>query len=193
MIFHATTLQDALTIHMEKHSDERGHFARTMCQREFAARGLANNFVQGNTSGNIEKGTLRGLHFQQPPHAEVKLIRCTRGAIFDVIVDFRPGSETFLRWEGFELSEHNDTMLYVPEGFAHGYQTLEPGSEVSYLVTAFYTPGAESGLRYNDPALGIRWPLPVSRISPKDASWPLLDADAASARAHDTTAGRAAR
>jgi dTDP-4-dehydrorhamnose 3,5-epimerase len=179
MNFLPTIFEGAWLIRLDMRKDERGFFARTMCQREFAAQGLASEFVQTNASGNIAAGTLRGLHFQRAPHAEVKLVRCTRGAIFDVIVDLRPQSSTFLMWQGFRLSASGDLLLYVPAGFAHGYQTLEPATEVTYQVSAFYAPQAEGGLRYDDPAIGIEWPLPISSISPKDASWPLLEREAA--------------
>jgi dTDP-4-dehydrorhamnose 3,5-epimerase len=138
--------------------------------------------VQTNTSVNVAAGTLRGLHFQRTPHAEAKLIRCIRGAIFDVIVDLRPRSRTFLSSQSFILSPGTESLLYVPEGFAHGYQTLESDTEVTYQVSAFYTPNAEGGVKYDDPALGITWPLPVSAISPKDASWPPLGAVQAAVR-----------
>lgn len=176
MDFRPTRFDGAWLIALDKQVDDRGYFARTMCEREFAAKGLVSRYVQTNVSGNIAAGTVRGLHFQRAPHAEAKLIRCTRGAIFDVIVDLRPRSATFLTWQSFVLSPDTDCLLYVPEGFAHGYQTLRPDTEVTYQVTAFYAPQAEGGVRYDDPALGIAWPLPVSAISPKDASWPSLGA-----------------
>ena len=136
--------------------------------------------VQGNVSVNPEAGTLRGLHFQQSPHKEVKIVRCVRGAIFDVIVDVRKDSPTYLQWVGVELSPEALRMLYVPEDFAHGFQTLQPDSEVNYLVSAAYAKGAGDGLRYDDPDLGIDWPLPVSRISTQDRNWPLLTEPATS-------------
>jgi dTDP-4-dehydrorhamnose 3,5-epimerase len=172
MRFSPTTLRDAVLIEPERRADARGWFARIFCEEEFAAQGLATRFPQQNASANPQAGTLRGMHFQNPPHAEVKLVRCTRGAIFDAIIDLRPDSATRGRWEGFELSAANGRMLYVPEGFAHGYQTLEDMSEVAYLVSHPYTPGAESGLRHDDPAFGIAWPRPVTMISDKDAGWP---------------------
>ncbi|MDN3564522.1 dTDP-4-dehydrorhamnose 3,5-epimerase [Paeniroseomonas aquatica] len=174
MIFHSTTLKDAWLIALEPRGDERGHFARTMCQTEFAKHGLATEYVQQNMSASAKAGTLRGLHFQRAPHAEAKLVRCIRGAIFDVIVDLRGDSPSYLRHEGFELSAVNQRQLYVPPGFAHSFLTLTDDAEVTYLVSSFYAPGAEGGLRYDDPALGIEWPLPVSTISEKDANWPLL-------------------
>ena len=182
MKFHATTLADARLIELQERGDERGMFARTMCVDEFAAEGLVTTFVQQNMSISAEKGTLRGMHFQLPPHGEVKLIRCVRGAILDVIVDIRPGSPTFLRHEGFELTAANRRELYVPAGFAHGFQTLTEDVEVSYLVSAAYTPQAERGLRHDDPRLGIEWPLPVTVISDKDAAWPPIEDVAADER-----------
>ncbi|HVG48692.1 MAG TPA: dTDP-4-dehydrorhamnose 3,5-epimerase [Rubellimicrobium sp.] len=167
-----TTLADARLIHLERRGDERGWFARTMDARIFAEQGMDSEFVQQNASTSARTGTLRGLHFQRPPHSEAKLVRCLRGRILDVIVDLRRGSPTFLQHEGFELSAENGRMLYVPRGFAHGFQTLTEDVEVSYLVSAFYAPEAEGGLRWDDPRLGIAWPLPVSVISPKDAAWP---------------------
>ncbi|HEX5141060.1 MAG TPA: dTDP-4-dehydrorhamnose 3,5-epimerase, partial [Dehalococcoidia bacterium] len=131
--------------------------------------------AQANVSFNKTKGTLRGMHYQAPPYAEVKLVRCTRGAIYDVIIDIRPESQTFRRWLSVELNEDNHDTLYIPEGFAHGFQTLEDGAEVYYQHSEFYTPGAERGLRYNDPAFGIAWPLPVASINPRDESWPLFE------------------
>jgi dTDP-4-dehydrorhamnose 3,5-epimerase len=179
MIYHEATLRDAWLLEPERRGDERGWFARTMDAAEFAARGMASVWVQQNASVSVHRGTVRGLHFQRPPHAEAKLIRCLRGAILDVIVDLRPGSDSHLRHEGFELSAENGRLLYVPKGFAHGFQTLTDDVEVSYLVSAAYAPQAEGGLRHDDPRLGIAWPLPVSVISPKDAAWPLLAAGGA--------------
>jgi dTDP-4-dehydrorhamnose 3,5-epimerase len=172
MIFTPTELRDATIIDMEPFQDERGFFARTWCQREFAEQGLVANVVQANMSSNRRKGTVRGMHYQRAPHAETKLVRVVRGAIYDVIIDLRPESPTFKGWVGVELSAENRRALYVPEGFAHGFQTLADDTEVLYQVSAFYTPGAEGGLRHDDPAFAVRWPLPVSVISPKDAGWP---------------------
>lgn len=177
MIFRELPLAGAYVIELEPYSDERGHFARAWCRREFEEQGLATEFVQANVSVNFEAGTLRGMHFQASPYREVKLIRCVQGAIYDVIVDVRKDSPTYLKWAGVELSPDSYRMLYVPEDFAHGFQTLEPNSEVNYLVSEFYTPEAACGLRHNDPALGIDWPLPVSRISAQDRIWPLLAAE----------------
>lgn len=176
MLFHKTTLQDAYLIELEPRGDERGWFARTMCQGEFAAHGLATEYVQQNLSGSAKAGTLRGMHFQRGADAEAKLVRCTRGAVIDVIVDLRGGSPTYLKHEAFELTVANRHQLYVPPGFAHGFQTLVDDVEMTYLVSAMYAPASEGGLRYNDPALGIDWPVAVTTISDKDAAWPLLKA-----------------
>lgn len=174
MIFHETALQDAWLIEPERRRDARGSFARIMCRGEFAEHGLVTDYVQQNLSVSVRAGTLRGLHFQRPPHAEAKLVRCSRGAIFDVIVDLRAGSPTYLRHFTAELSAENGLELYVPPGFAHAHQTLTDDVELTYLTSAAYAPQAEGGLRYDDPSLGIDWPLPVSAISDKDMSWPLL-------------------
>ena len=172
MIFKETKLKDAYLIEIEKLEDRRGFFARAWCQREFEAHGLVSRIVQANISYNRKKGTLRGLHYQVAPYAETKLVRCTRGAIYDVIIDLRPDSPTYMQWLGVELTAENYKMLYVPEGFAHGFQTLADETEVTYQVSQFYTPGAEGGVRYNDPAFGIEWPLAVQVISDKDQNWP---------------------
>lgn len=176
MRFLPTDLAGAVLIELEKRSDARGFFARTFCEEAFARAGLETRYVQANASGNPRAGTLRGLHYQVAPHEEVKVIRCTRGAIFDVILDLRPGSPTYRRWQGFELRAEAGTMLYVPQGFAHGYQTLADDTEVAYQVSRPYAPGAEQGIRHDDPAFAIAWPLPVAAISEKDAAWPDLGA-----------------
>jgi dTDP-4-dehydrorhamnose 3,5-epimerase len=175
MIFTQTPLQGAFVVDLEPHADGRGFFARTFCQREFEARGLKALVAQTNLSFNHRKGTLRGLHFQYPPAAETKLVRCTRGAILDVVVDLRPESPTYLKHVAVELTADNHRGLYVPERFAHGYQVLEDRTETTYQVAEFYTPSAEGGLRYSDPRLAIHWPLPVTDISDKDGSWAPLD------------------
>lgn len=175
MIFTPTELKDAYIIDIDRRSDSRGFFARGWCQNEFEAHGLNPRVVQVNFSHNTTRGTLRGMHFQKAPYREVKLVRCTRGAIYDVIIDIRPDSPTFKRWIGVELTEDNYRMLYVPEGFAHGYITLQDTCDVAYQVSQFYTPGAEGGLRYNDPAFGVEWPVAIEVISEKDASWPLYE------------------
>lgn len=175
MKFLPTQLKDAWLIEAEPHGDERGFFARTMCDREFAAMGMLADFVQMNMSYSARKGTLRGLHYQQAPFAEAKLIRCISGAIWDVIVDLRGGSDTYMKHQGFELSASNRRQLYVPPGFAHSFLTLEDEVEVLYPVTAHYTPAAESGLRFDDPALAIEWPLLITTVSDKDMGWPRLE------------------
>lgn len=181
MIFTKTTLADAWILDLEPRGDARGFFARTMCKDEFARHGLITDYVQQNTSYSAEAGTLRGLHFQRGSAAEAKLVRCLRGAICDVIVDLRAESSTYLKHAAFELTDQNRRQLYVPPGFAHGYQTLVEDTEVSYLVSSPYTPSAEDGLRYDDPALAIAWPLKVVNISDKDRSWPLLNRSAPTA------------
>jgi dTDP-4-dehydrorhamnose 3,5-epimerase len=160
-------------IDIEPHEDERGFFARAWCEREFEQQGLSTSIVQCNLAYNRSRSTLRGMHYQEPPHAEVKLVRCTRGAIYDVIVDLRPGSSTFTRWIGIELTADNHRMLYVPEGFAHGYQTLADDTETYYQVSAFHDPASARGVRWDDPAFGITWPDAERRIiSDKDQAWP---------------------
>jgi len=176
MIVSETGLAGAKILDIDRREDARGFFARVFCARELAAAGLDPGVAQGNVSFNHHKGTLRGMHFQRPPHAETKLVRCTRGAILDVIVDLRPESATYLRHAAVELTADNRRSLFVPRRFAHGYQVLEDASEVMYLTGEFYTPSAEGGLRFDDPRLGIAWPLPATEMSPKDRVWPLLDA-----------------
>lgn len=175
MIFTETKLKGAFIIDLERREDERGFFARAFCQNEFAEHGLKPVIAQANLAFNKRKGTLRGMHFQYPPHAETKLVRATRGAILDIIVDLRPESPTYLQHVGVELTADNHRALYVPERFAHGYQALEDATETSYQVGEFYAPGTEGGLSPFDPRLGLEWPLPVSVISPKDAAWAPLD------------------
>lgn len=173
MIFQETKLKGAFIIEVERIEDERGFFARAWCRNEFRPRGLESQLAQSNISFNWKKGTLRGMHFQVAPHEEVKLVRCTRGAIYDVIIDLRPNSPTYKQWIGVELTATNHRMLYVPKGFAHGYQTLENDSEVFYQASEFYAPECERGIRWNDPAFGIDWPDAETRvISSKDAHWP---------------------
>lgn len=169
-------LPGVYVIYIERMEDERGSFARTFCRREFAAHGLDPAVVQCNASYSRRAGTLRGLHYQLPPAGEAKLVRCVRGAIFDVAVDLRPGSAQFGRWCGVELTAANDAMLYIPKGFGHGFQTLMDDTEVVYQMSEFYAPGLAGGVRYDDPAIGVRWPLPVSAISEADCRRPLLDA-----------------
>lgn len=174
MQFEPTKLEGAYVIDLDKRQDERGYFARTFCQHEFEEHGLNPFIAQCNMSFSKRQGTLRGMHYQTGDAAEAKLIRCVRGSIYDVIVDFRPDSPTYLQNVGVRLTAENHRALYVPEGFAHGFLTLTDNAEVMYQVSAFYAPGQEQGLRYDDPELGIDWPLPVMVISEKDAAWPLL-------------------
>lgn len=174
MKFVPTPLAGAFVVELEPIEDERGIFARSFCQNEFRARGLDPVVAQCNVSLNRSRGTLRGLHYQVPPHEEAKLVRCTRGAIWDVIVDLREGLPT--RWKSFstELTADNRRALYVPRGFAHGFQTLADDSEVLYQISEFYHPESSRGLRWDDPALGIRWPLPEPMVSARDRAYPLL-------------------
>ena len=171
MKFHHTDLPGACVIELEKLQDERGFFARTWCRKEFEDQGLVARVVQANTSFNSRAGTLRGMHYQAAPYQETKLVRCTSGALYDVIVDLRPDSPTYKRWTAVELTAGNGRMLYVPADFAHGFITREDNTEVNYLVSEAYTPGAGRGLRWDDPALGIEWPCPVEVISDQDAGW----------------------
>jgi dTDP-4-dehydrorhamnose 3,5-epimerase len=175
MIFTETSLQGAYIVDLEARTDPRGFFARVFCQKEFEANGLKPIIAQANLAFNHLKGTLRGMHFQFPRVAETKIVRCTRGAILDIIVDLRPESSTYLQHIAVELTEDNHRALYVPERFAHGYQVLQDKTETSYHVGEFYTPGSEGGLLYNDPILKLSWPLPVTVISEKDAAWSLID------------------
>jgi dTDP-4-dehydrorhamnose 3,5-epimerase len=174
MIFEQLPLEGAFLIRPEKREDSRGFFARMFCQNEFANHGLITDLKQLNTAYNNQKGILRGLHFQHEPHQEVKVVRATRGEVLDVIVDMREGSPTQWKWHGEVLTQDNHHMLYVPKGFGHGYLTLTDNAEVFYYVSEFYTPGAEGGLRWNDPKLGIEWGVENPIISEKDAEWPLL-------------------
>src|SRR5436190_23064539 len=175
MRFIETELKGAYIIELERREDERGFFARSFCQKEFAQHGLKPVIAQGNLASNRRKGTLRGMHFQYPPAAETKLVRCTRGAILDIIVDLRPESPTYLQHIEVELNEDNHRALYVPERFAHGYQVLVDKTETSYQVGEFYSPPNERALRYDDPALKLKWPLPVTVVSDKDKVAPLLE------------------
>jgi len=172
MIFHDTIFDCASLIDIERHGDSRGFFGRLFCADEFARQGLPTVFVQQNMSVSAKCGTLRGLHFQKEPHREAKLVRCVRGAIFDVIIDLRPHSATFRCWAGYTLNETNLTQLLVPAGFAHGFQTLVEDTEVGYLVSHPYTPYAERGIRWDDPAFGIEWPMVPTELSDKDRNWP---------------------
>lgn len=172
MVFEKTSLDGAWLIHLEPIHDSRGFFARTFCIEEFAAHGLETEFCQHSISLSVHEGTVRGMHYQSEPHGEVKLLRCVNGKIWDVIIDIRPKSRTYGRWQGFELSAANRNQLYIPKGFAHGFQTLADNTEVNYLISEPHTPTAGGGIRYNEPSLGITWPLPVSEISEKDRNWP---------------------
>src|SRR5881394_3660562 len=171
MIFTETRLRGAFILDLERREDNRGFFARVFCQREFEQHGLEPVIAQANVAFNRRKGTVRGMHFQYPPAAETKLVRATRGAILDIIVDLRPESPTYLQHVAVELNEDNARALYVPERFAHGYQVLRDNTETSYQVGEFYTPGCEGGLMYDDPDLALKWPLPVAVISEKDRAW----------------------
>jgi dTDP-4-dehydrorhamnose 3,5-epimerase len=175
MIFTETKLKGAFIIEIKQLSDERGFFGRSWCKREMEDHGLNGNVVQSNTSFSKAKGTIRGMHYQKHPYEETKLMRCTKGAIYDVIIDLRKDSPTFKQWIGLELTEDNYKMLYVPEKFAHGFITLTDNSEVTYLVTQFYTPGAEAGIRFDDPNFNIEWPVPVKVVSEKDIAHPDFD------------------
>ena len=172
MTFQPTTLEGSYTITLTPNSDDRGWFARTYCEKEFAAIGHHENWVQLNHSYTGKAGTIRGMHFQVPPFKEIKLVRCIRGSVYDVIIDIRKNSTTFLHWYGVKLSPADTNMLYIPAGFAHGFQTLEDDSELIYHHSAMYEPGHEGGIQYNDPAVAIRWPLAVTVISDRDRNHP---------------------
>jgi len=174
MIFHETKLQGAYLVDAERIADERGFFARSFCREEFRKYGLEDSVAQCNISFNAKKHTLRGLHYQIAPYEEAKLVRCTRGKIYDVIVDLRAGSPTFRQWYAAELSGENRRMLYIPPGFAHGLLTLEDNTEVFYTMFNFYSPDHARGIRWNDPAIGIQWPVERPVISERDRSFPLL-------------------
>ena len=168
MIFEKTALKNAFLIKLNRSEDERGFFARSFCKKEFMEQGLKGDFVQCNISYNLKKGTLRGLHYQIPPYEETKVVYCSKGAILDVIVDLRKDSSTYGQWAGFELTGENRDMLYIPEGFAHGFQTLCDHTELFYLMGDYYHPGSARGIRWNDPALSIDWPLASPIMSQKD-------------------------
>lgn len=177
MIFTETILKGAFVIDPEPLSDERGMFARIWCQQEFEAQGLDVTWVQNNISVNVRRGTLRGMHHQVAPHEEVKLVQCTMGAVYDVIVDLRPTSPTYCQHVGIVLSAENRRLLYIPEKFAHGFLTLQDKTEVFYHMSEFYTPGFASGFRWDDPAFHIEWPEPIISMSEKDRSWPAFGPD----------------
>ncbi len=172
MKFTPLSLSGAFLIEPEPISDVRGFFARTFCRKQFEMKGLNPNIEQCSFSFNHVKGTVRGMHFQLPPHAEAKTVRCTQGQIYDVILDLRPDSPTFKKWEAITLTAANRHMLYVPEGFAHGFQTLTDDAEVFYQISAPHVAASASGVRWDDPAFGITWPMPASLISPKDQNYP---------------------
>jgi dTDP-4-dehydrorhamnose 3,5-epimerase len=172
MQFHPTALCDVWLIHLDRVCDSRGFFARTFCVEEFAAHGLEIRYPQHNISYSAHRGTLRGMHYQHHPHSEAKLVRCVTGAIWDVIIDIRPGSPTYCKWQEFELSSETGYQLYIPKGFAHGFQTLSNDVVVNYLMSELYEPRSAYGIRHDDPTFGINWPLPVTEISATDLQWP---------------------
>lgn len=172
MIFTETQLRGAFVIDIEKKEDQRGFFARTFCEREFAEKGLETHFVQSSISHNTHKGTLRGMHYQAAPYEEVKVVRCTAGALYDVIVDLRPASPTFKKHFGVELTAQNCRMLYIPKQFAHGFQTLHDHTEILYNMTQFYSPESARGVRWNDPTFGINWPPDERIINERDQTYP---------------------
>lgn len=175
MIFKATKLTGSYEVKLTPHMDSRGWFARFFCKNEFKQIGHTREWVQMNHSFTIQKGAIRGMHFQYPPEGEIKLVRCISGAVYDVIIDLRKASPTFLQWYGIELTADTKNMLYIPEGFAHGFQTLTENCELIYLHTGFYTPTGEGGVRYDDPAVKIQWPLPVSELSERDKKHSFID------------------
>jgi len=174
MHFTETDIAGARVIDPSPHQDDRGRFMRAWCAREFADHGIDFVPVQANMGFSLGKGTVRGMHFQTEPALEAKLVRCTRGAMFDVVLDLRPASLSYGKWHGTELTAENGRMVYVPEGCAHGYQTLEESTEMHYMASEYYTPSAARGVRFDDPAFGIRWPLPVAVVSEQDRNWPLV-------------------
>lgn len=175
MIFTETILKGSYEIELSPHGDSRGWFARTYCKKEFEQIGHQQEWVQINHSFSSQKGTLRGMHFQNAPYAEIKMLRCIAGAVYDVIIDLRKDSTTFLKWFGTDLSAQNKKMLYIPAGFAHGFQTLEDNTELIYHHTQFYAPSAEAGIGYDDKAINIEWPLAIAEISERDTNHPLID------------------
>ncbi len=175
MLFHEIAVVGARVIDPTPHQDDRGRFTRAWCAKEFAEHGIDFAPVQANMGLSVRKGTVRGMHFQEAPALEAKLVRCTRGAIFDVVLDLRPGSPSYRKWYGAELSAENGRMLYVPEHCAHGYQTLEEGTEMYYMASEFYNSSAARGVRFDDPAFGIQWPLVATSVSEQDRNWPLVE------------------
>jgi len=174
MLFEPLAIEGAFRIEVEPIADERGFFARTFCAETFAERGLEPTFVQRSISYNARRGTLRGLHFQDQPYSETKIVRCTRGSAFDVLVDLRPQSASYRRWQAVELTAENRWMVYIPAGCAHGFQTLADGTELFYEITPAYEPSASRGIAWNDPEFAINWPLKQAILSPTDRSWPLF-------------------
>jgi dTDP-4-dehydrorhamnose 3,5-epimerase len=194
MIFHETRLAGAFVVELERLEDERGFFARSFCRREFEEHGLAPVIAQANIAYNVRAGTLRGMHFQYPPAAETKLVRCTRGALLDAIVDLRPESATYLEHVAVELTAENRRALYVPGRFAHGYQVLVDATEATYQMGEFHVPGTAGGLHHADPRLGLRWPLPATALSAKDGAWrPLAEVEGELRRRMATTERAEAR
>lgn len=177
MIFHNSKLTGCRVLELAHVEDERGYFTRTFCAEEFTRHGLDHRVAQCSVSYNQQSGTLRGLHYQAPPHAEAKLVRCTRGRIFDVALDLRPGSPTFRQWQGWEIDGSNQLAIYLPEGMAHGFLTLEPASEVTYHISTRYHPESARGIHWADPSLAIAWPTPPTVISDRDDALPLMAAD----------------
>ena len=175
MTFTETVLKGSYVIELNTFTDERGWFARTYCKNEFSKIGHTAEWLQINHSFTNKRGTIRGMHYQLPPFSEIKLVRCIAGAVFDTIIDLRKGSPTFLQWVGVELSAQNKKMLYIPEGFAHGFMALSNDCELIYHHSQFYTPGAEGGIKFDDPKVNIKWPLAVTNISERDTRHPLLD------------------
>lgn len=175
MIFTITTLPGSFVVELNATEDSRGWFARTYCKKEFTQKGLHQEWVQMNHSFTAIKGTIRGMHFQRPPFKEIKMIRCIAGQVYDVIVDLRKDSATYLQWYGTELSAINKKMMYIPEGFAHGFQALTNDAELIYHHSQFYTPAAEAGIMFNDIKIGIQWPIPITGISERDRMHPLID------------------
>jgi dTDP-4-dehydrorhamnose 3,5-epimerase len=175
MIFNELTLKGAFIITPEPFTDNRGFFLRSFCTKEFIQKDLVSTFLQINHSGTKDVGSIRGMHFQYPPYAEVKVVKCIKGAIFDVIIDLRKNSPTFLKWEGIELNERNKQSIYIPQGFAHGFQTLTNDAEIIYLVSQVYNKESEGGIRFSDPAVAINWKVPVATISEKDLSIPYIN------------------
>jgi dTDP-4-dehydrorhamnose 3,5-epimerase len=178
MLLTKTKITGVFIVDLERRRDDRGFFARQWCADEFSSAGLDPRLAQVNTARSVSVGTLRGLHYQKAPHAEVKLVRCTRGAVFDVAVDLRVGSPTFCQWVGIELNEESGRMLYIPEGCAHGYLTLVPNCDLVYQASVPYAPESAAGARHDDPAFKIEWPGPINMISPQDLNWPSFSASA---------------